>query len=347
MAISLIGRWLVPLLLACLALATAPGVAAPAPGKTFKLLILDSQFGNPYDEIRTELLKSLAGFGYVDGANLNVKLRVIGNDQAKGERLLADEAKIPYDAVYVGGTVATIVGKKVLYGKAQPVIFAAPTDPVGIGVIGDFTSAPVANFTGICYPVPVKSRFKFIKQLLPRVKRLGLIYADMPQSHSYNQWVRDLIGNDPEFKGIEVLFRPVPLITGENGDQRMAENALRHIEELDPLVDAFIKPNDQMGTRKPFAEMVFKHATKPLIGIAKDDVMGHWGATAVVYPSHTSIGRQAAEKIRALFQGTPIKDIKPEWPKTYGFAVDLVKAKRFGITVPVEVLQLSGENIVR
>jgi putative ABC transport system substrate-binding protein len=317
--------------------------------KVYTLLILDSQLGNPYDEVRGALAKALSGYGYLEGRNLRTTLKVSGNDTAQGERALREQLKKDhFDVIFVGGTAATISAKNALLGDmSQRIVFGAPTDPVGIGVIKDFSSKPFANFTGVCYPVPPKARFKFIKRLLPGARTFALIYADMPQSRSYNQWVSDLFAHDPEFKGLNIIFRAVPLITGENGDSLMAVAALPHIRELDAQVDAFIKPNDQMGTRRQFAEVVFKTATKPLIGITRDDVMGRWGSTAVIYPSHTSIGEQAARMVKDLFEGKAIADIPPEWPRTYGFAVDLPKARQFNLTVPVELLQLSGDNIIK
>ncbi len=315
--------------------------------KTFRLLILDSQKGNPYDEVRTSLLKALANHGYKEGKNLKTTIIFSGNDIKGGEHILNDELKNPYDVVFVGGTAATISAKNALYGKTQRVVFGSPTDPIGIGVIKDFNSRPVANFTGVCYPVPVKTRLKFLKRLMPKAKTFGLIYADMPQSHSYNRWLDNLLKNDPEFKDIKIIYRSVPLVTGENGDKAMAANSKKHIQELDSKVDAYIKPCDQMGTRSNFSEVVFNTSKKPLIGLVKDDVMGKWGATATIYPSHESIGSQAAVMIKALFEGKKVGDILPEWPRKYGVAVDLQKAKQFGIDVPVEVLQIAGENIVR
>ena len=112
-------------------------------------------------------------------------------------------------------------------------------------------------------------------------------------------------------------------------------------------MDAFIKPNDQLGTRRQFSEVVYQYASKPLIGIVKNDVMAHWGSSAVVYPSHESIGQQAAVMIHRLFEGEPVNTIYPQWPKMYGYAVDLNKTKQFGIKIPVGILQLSGKNIVK
>ncbi|MDW7999013.1 MAG: ABC transporter substrate-binding protein [Thermodesulfovibrio sp.] len=315
--------------------------------KVFKLLIFDSQEGYPYNEVRVALLKSLRNFGYFEGKNLSIKQVFIGNDIDRGARILKEEIKNNYDVIVVGGTAATVAAKRALYGKSQPTVFASPTDPVGIGVIKDFESNPEANFTGVSYPVPVKARMKFIRQLMPNAKTFALIYADMPQSHSYRAWLEDLIKNDPEFRDIKIIFRSVPLVKGELGDIRMANMAKKYIKELDSLVDAYIKPCDQMGTRRYFSEVIYKNSKKPLIGLVKDDVVSGWGATAVVYPSHESIGEQASKMVVDIFNGKKVSEIKPEWPKKFGFAVDLKKAKKFGITIPVEILQLSGENIVR
>ncbi|MCX8069145.1 MAG: hypothetical protein N2738_01440, partial [Thermodesulfovibrionales bacterium] len=293
------------------------------------------------------LFKALKGYGYERNKNLKVKILAIGNDVAQGEKLLTQEVKNNYDVIFVGGTAATISAKKALYGKSQPVVFASPTDPVGIGVIKDFKSSPQANFTGVSYPVPVKARLKFVRQLMPNAKTFGLIYADMPQSHSYKAWLEELLKTDPEFKDIKIIFRAVPLVKGEQGDVEMAKASEKHIKELDSMVDAYLKPCDQMGTRRNFTETVYRVSKKPLIGLVKDDVMGNWGATAVIYPSHDSIGEQAARMIKDIFEGKKVKDIIPQWPQKYGFAVDLKKATQFKINVPVEILQLAGENVVR
>ncbi|MCX7822547.1 MAG: hypothetical protein N2260_03770 [Syntrophobacterales bacterium] len=314
--------------------------------RIYRMLVLDSQEGYPYNEVRASLFDHLREYGYEMERNLVVKIITIGNDIEYGERILHREVENNYDVIFVGGTAATVSANRALYGKEQPVVFGSPTDPVGIGVIRDFKTPPQANFTGVSYPVPVRARLKFVKQLMPGAKTFGFIYADMPQSHSYRAWLEDLLKNDPEFRDIKIIFKSVSFVKGETGDILMAEEAGKYIEELDPLVDAYIKPCDQMGTRRNFSEVVYRISRKPLIGLVKDDVMGGWGATAVVYPSHESIGYQAARMIKDIFRGKKVRDILPEWPRTYGFAVDLVKAKQFGIVVPVEILQLAGENII-
>ncbi|MCU7814766.1 MAG: hypothetical protein KZQ81_06060 [Candidatus Thiodiazotropha sp. (ex Rostrolucina anterorostrata)] len=319
--------------------------SAPESGRIYRLLVLDSQLGSPYEEVCESMLERLKKYDYEEGKNLHVSFYSAGNDAAKGEAILRSEAHNGHDVVYVGGTTATVAAKHVFLGADQPVVFASPMDPVGIGVIDGFDTPPKSNFTGVCFPVPVKSRFRFIRQLMPDARRFGLIYADMPQLHSYNAWIKEMLAKDPQFKDIEVIFRKVPFAKGEEGDTRMAEIALPIIHELDAQVDLFIKPNDQLGTRRIFAEQIYAHASKPLIGIVKSDVMEDWGAMAVVFPSHSSMGQQAAAMIHEIFEGKSVSRILPQWPARYGYAVDLQKTRRFGVEVPVGLLQLAGENI--
>jgi putative ABC transport system substrate-binding protein len=125
---------LLALLLVC---ALPPLSAAPAE-RHYRLFILDSQFGNPYDEVRDALLATLSEAGYRSGVNLQVDMEAAGNAVEQGERILQRVLDGNYDVVFVGGTVATIAARNVLYGRDQPVVFGSPTDPVGIGVIENF-----------------------------------------------------------------------------------------------------------------------------------------------------------------------------------------------------------------
>ncbi|MCG7909331.1 MAG: hypothetical protein JAY68_00720 [Candidatus Thiodiazotropha taylori] len=332
-------------ILGCLSPVTA--LSSPEIDKVYRLLILDSQAGSPYEDVRNSLIETLTLRGYRQGENLEITHHYIDNSVSLGVEILQREITNNYDVVYVGGTVATISAKNALYESDVPVVFGAPTDPIGIGVIDSFDQPPKVNFTGVSYPVPVKSRFLFLRQLMPELRRVGLIYANMPQSHSYNKWIKALLKNDPAFSDIEVIFHPLPLITGEDGDELMAKMAIPVIKQMNDRVDAFLKPNDQLGARQHFAEVVEAHGEKPLIGLVKKDVVADWGATAVVFPCLESMGRQLGDMVYKLFDGMPIEFIEPRWPARFGYAVDLNKTQKFGINVPVGILQLAGENIIR
>jgi len=314
----------------------------------FKLLVMDSQIGEPYEPTRLAMLETLKKEGYIEGKNLIIKKYVIENDIDKGKQILQDELKNNYDVIFVNGTVMTTAAKEVVFDKNEhKVVFASVTDPVSIGVIKDFKNPPTANFTGICYPIPVKSRINFIMRIMPNLKKIGLVYADMPQSHSYRKWLEDLFQNDPKFKDIEIVFRKVPFVKGSTGSQEMAELARPIIKEIDSQVDVFLSPNDQMGVQPYYAKMLYEEATKPLVGLGHKDVMDQWGATMSMFPLQSGVGVRAGNMIVELFKGAEIIDIIPEWPDENGVAFDLDKIEKFRLEVPIDLLRLAKKNIVQ
>ncbi len=333
-------------------LAFAAGVLTSAwparAGDMPRLLIIDSQDGEPYLSARKALLMSLESLGYVPGRTLELTRHSIGNDRARAEALLAEELPRRYDVVVINGTVAAMAAKAVAFGSPEHrFVFACVTDPVGLGLIDGFDRPPKANFTGVCFPVPVASRLKFVLDLMPGVRTIGMVCSDMPQSVSYRRWLEEALKTDRQLSNLKLMIRTVELIPGEDGTRRMAEAAESHVRELDPLVDVHLSPNDQLGMERAFAETVWRVATKPLIGIGRRDVVEGWGATMSIYPSDAGAGRQCARMIRQLLEGVPMRDIPPQWPRENGFAFDLSKTARFGITVPIPLLELAGENVVR
>lgn len=325
---------------------TLTGIQTHAATQT--LLIIDSQEGEPYQTVRESMLQELAALGYTEGDNLDITRYSIGNVEGQAKRIWQKEQENRHDVVFVNGTLATVSLKDLaLDDGTHTFVFGAVTDPVGVGVIDDFENPPSHNFTGVCYPVPVKERFKLIKQVMPEAKTVGLIYADMPQSHSYRNWIEILLQQDPEFQDMKVLFQTVEFVKTEQGYKRMVKLAEEHVAQLDSQVDVFLTPNDQMGIQQEFAEMVYATATKPLVGLSPNDVLQGWGATMTIYSSQVSAGKQIAAMIKKLFEGTPVKEIIPEWPQETGVAFDLKKIAQFGLTVPPELLEKAGENIVQ
>jgi putative ABC transport system substrate-binding protein len=169
----------------------------------------------------------------------------------------------------------------------------------------------------------------------------------MPQSHSYKNWLEKAL-KKPNLSDLEITYRIVPLITGDKGTKEMAQMAKDFALELNDSVDVFMTPNDQMGISEDFIRNVSENSTKPLIGISRNNVTERWGATAVIYPSHLSMGRQSGKMIIRLLEGASIKDIPAEEPEENGFAFDLNKVKEFGLTIPMKFIELAGEqNIIR
>lgn len=247
--------------------------------------------------------------------------------------------KVKYDAIFLNGTLAVSSFKEIAWESPEYCfVFASVTDPVGVGVIDGYDKAPPANFTGVAIHMLVDARFDFIRKLMPNVKNIGLIYADMAQSHSYRKWIEALLLKDG-WKDITFHFRQVDFVPSDGGHNRMAMISRKFILELDPIVDVFVSAHDQLGAQKPFATLFAKVATKPLIGVGFKEVLEGWGAVASIFPDRAEIGVQAAIMIDRVFKGEKIQQIFPERPRKYGIAIDRSLAEKFGITLTPELLK--------
>jgi putative ABC transport system substrate-binding protein len=298
----------------------------------WRVAIIDSQDTEPYTTIRKHFIETLSKFDLKEGQNLEIKFHSIGNRKGTIKNIWKHILKDRVDIIYVGGTIATIGAYQYVDDPNIPIIFVAPTDPVGIGVIKDFESAPYKQFTGICFPVKVERRIDFVKELFPNAKNLALIYADMPQSHSYKKWLQTL-NQKEDYRDLNFLYKKVQFIQSERGQERMAFLAQRQAKKIDKIVDVYLSPNDQLGTQKPFTNKLTKVTKKPIIGLVKKDIVNHWGALATMSPSLKDIGYKAAVMVKKLTNGVPIKDIRPQWPDVE-IHISKKKAKELGYKVP-------------
>lgn len=299
-----------------------------------KLLVVDSQIGSPYQGTREAMMAELEKRGYTKAAGFTFEYHTLSNYKGTAKSLLRFRLQREhFDAVFLNGTLAVSAFKDLVWQSDKYFfVFATVTDPVGVGLVDKYDEPPLGNFTGISYYVPVETRLSFIRQLIPNVKNIGFVYADMAQSHSYRAWLEDALKTE-EWQGVTVHFRQVSFIPSDGGQKRMAGLAEKYIKELDSKVDVFLAASDQMGSQSPFANMVEKTATKPLIGLGRKDVVENWGATASIYLNTEGIGIQAAAMIERLFKGESIQTIFPERPKKFGIVIDKAKAAKFNITI--------------
>ena len=318
------------------------GMVSAEPTK--KLLILDSQSGEPYAPARIAMLQELEAQGFVAGRNIEINRFNAQNREGLAKRILMDEADKNYDVFFINGTVANKSAYNFGYNNPKyKFVFCSITDPVGVGLVEKLNAPTNSNFTGISYPVSVETRLRFLKEALPDAKKVGFIYADMPQSHSYIGWLKDAL-KKPEFSDLEIKYREITFVEGDKGHLRMAKLAKRHVIELDPVVDVFLTPSDQFGTKKSFARVVSDNSKKPLMGLSKKELEEDWGAHFGVYMVQSLSGKQAGKMIVRLLKGESIKTIIPTNPSgEYG--INMKRSKAIGVKYPKSVLEKAGKNI--
>ena len=84
--------------------------------KPYKLLIVDSQDGEPYTSIREAMLKELNQLGYIVNENLVITYYSIGNEEGTAINILKAEEQNHNDVIFLNGTIAAKGFKNVAFG---------------------------------------------------------------------------------------------------------------------------------------------------------------------------------------------------------------------------------------
>ena len=312
-------------------------------GQGCRILIIDSEEGEPYDSFRVAFVEELTRRGCPGGSEPAFQRYSLSNEIGRARRVFQIESFPEYDAVVLQGTIAAIAFHELDYGNlSQHYFFGNVTDPISVGLIDAFDRAPPANFTGISYPVPPVERLRFIRRLMPEARTIGLIHTDMPQSLAYNERLRDALARE-DLRDLQVVTREVPFVPGEHGMRRSIVLAREYVTELNGRVDLFLSPNDQMGVREEFARMVAGNASAPLIGLGEYEVHSNLGATASLFASTTAAGRELATMVYKYVQGADFAAIHPPEP-AYDVAINPVLASRFGIRIPEQYAPHEDED---
>ncbi|RLW70027.1 MAG: hypothetical protein B6D71_07925 [gamma proteobacterium symbiont of Stewartia floridana] len=84
-------------ILGCLSPVTA--LSSPEIDKVYRLLILDSQAGSPYEDVRNSLIETLTLRGYRQGENLEITHHYIDNSVSLGVEILQREITNNYESL--------------------------------------------------------------------------------------------------------------------------------------------------------------------------------------------------------------------------------------------------------
>ena len=206
--------------------------------------------------------------------------------------------------------------------QTTPIVFTAVTDPVGAGIVTD-PEAPSANVTGVSDMLPVEPHLELIKQIVPDVKTVGVIFN---AGESNSVFLIEAEKEAASAMGIEIVEA-----TASNSSevQAAAQSLVGRVDAISVLTDntavtaleSIIKVGEQNGI--------------PVISGDTDSVKR--GAVAAYAFDYEDLGKQAGYQAAEILMGTPIKDIPVEYAESLQLSINEKAASRMGVTIPADV----------
>lgn len=272
------------------------------------------------DQIYKGLEDGLAKEGYIVGKNLQLDLQNAQGDQSNlvsmGQKLVSDNNNL-----LVGITTPATLSLSNAT-KDKPIIMAGITYPVEAGLIKSENN-PGNNITGVSDRTPIKQQLEVMKQILPKMKKVGILYTasednSVKQAQEAEKLAKEL--------GLEVK---VSTVANTNDIQQVTET-------LAAETDAIFVPIDNT-IASAMATVVKVTDSKKVPVFPSSDTMVADGGLLGIGVDQYKIGIETAKVIAKVLKGADTKTMPIVLANEGVIYLNEAKAKQLGIEIPQDI----------
>lgn len=214
--------------------------------------------------------------------------------------------------------------------KNIPVVFATVTDPIGAGLVESFEK-PGGNVTGTSDMSPVDRQLELIKEFMPEIKTLGIIYNS---------------GEANSLKILEVLKQETAKI-GISVEEATVSNSAGVFQAAKSLIgrcDAVYIPLDNTVVSALEAVIQVGYQAQLPIFASDTDSVGR-GAIAALAVDYYQMGRQTGAMVSRVLQGADPATMPVETLNKFFIHLNPGSAKKMGLDVPEELIRKADKVI--
>ena len=131
------------------------------------------------DQIHHGIIKGLKDEGYINGKNIKIKFENAQNDQSN-LKSMSDQFQNDNAAAVIGIATPAVQSLANENGNT-PVIMGAVSDPLGTSLVKSLKQ-PAGKVTGVQDQQPIQAQVNLIKEILPDLKNIGVIYTSSDDS---------------------------------------------------------------------------------------------------------------------------------------------------------------------
>jgi putative tryptophan/tyrosine transport system substrate-binding protein len=281
-----------------------------ASGLKTTIAIINSKAIAPYNDAISGFKEQLekggyeANFGYYDF-----------KEDAKKELIGAITSLRP-DIIFAVGTEAALFAKE--DAGEFPVVFSMVINPTASKIV-DSLEAPGNNLTGVSLDIPIETQFKKLKEFLPDLKKIGMLY-----DANKNKLLEEA-GIAANKLGLDLYAKPV---YSEAEVIDAVEEVLKESDCLWAGIDPLVY-NQQSA--KYILMATFRHK-KPFMAFSYNYVKA--GALFALECDYRDIGRQSAQIAVRILRGEKPDNIPVEPPRKIRMAINQKIAEVINMIIP-------------
>jgi len=303
--------------------------------KEFRIGVLQwTEKIHAYNQTYKGVLDGLGDKGYKKGVNLEIDYKNVEQDKELALKTALYFVKKRVDLILTLGTGSTLAALEATEKKPIPIVFSIVGDPKATGIIRNYEDSG-KNITGISMKVDVKEQFDMVKEVLPEMETLGIIYCtEMPQAV--------VTGKEATTAAAKLGWKPLTVSVTK-----------RDLPELEKIVDSLAKkvdsiyiPTDPIMNLPENLQTIIRVSDKhkiPVVSVTKKDVED--GVLMAVHCDFYEIGRQAADPMVQILSGVNVRTIPSQKPIINKLSLNLKKAQNLNIKIKRQVI-LKTNNII-
>jgi len=273
--------------------------------------------------------EGLREFGYVDGRNITLELRVAEGREEPLPDMAADLVGLKADVIVTRGPVATRTVQQAT--NTIPIIFATADDPIADGLVKSL-ARPGGNTTGLTVTAGQEhaKRIELLKHAVPSLSRVGVLWWRQSSDRSFRE-----TGSAARALGVEVLS--LELQTAGDLASVLATATSGHADGLVLTAGALFSP---------LLPSIVDFATRNRLPSMSVQTNFPGGGGLMAYgPNVPENHRRAAGYVDKILKGANPGDLPVEQPARFDLVVNLKTAQALGLTMPQSVLQQATEVI--
>lgn len=274
------------------------------------------------DQIYKGIQAGLKEKGYEDGKNMTLAFQNGQADQSKLATMSQQLVQEKKSDVLIG--IATPAAQALANTTSEiPIILGAITDPVSAGLVKD-NQKPGGNITGVSDKSPVTAQFELVTKILPKRKKVGILYASSEENSKYQVEEAKRIA---EKIGMTVKTFAVP----------SSNEIAQTVQVMTSEVDFIYIPTD--NTIANAMQTVVSEADKTKTPIIPSvDTMVEQGGLATVGINQFDLGVQTGKMTADILSGKAKPATTPIYTfKTGDIIINQKQADKLGITIPENV----------
>lgn len=273
---------------------------------------------NALDSAYKGFVDGLKEAGYEDGKNIIIDYQNAQGEQANcitiGQKFINDKSDL---ILAIATPAAQAIANMT---KDIPILITAVTDPADSKLVAD-NNAPGGNVTGTSDLTPVEAQIELLKEIIPNVKTVGLLYCSSEQNSVFQINIAKKKLDAMGIKYIDIA------ISNLNEIQQVIQNVIGKVE-------AIYTPTDNMiANGMATVALMTEPAKIPVI--CGEGGMTMLGGIATYGINYYELGKLTSTQAVSILKGDKKTSEMPiEYLQKFDLVVNTNMIESIGLTIP-------------